>query len=140
MLSPDLLSKVLTFDVQNRWEFYGQLLVCYMSQSIVNPTFRLLFSELVPKGEEIMWFGLQVILSCTTTWVNYVATGPLQNVTHELRFPLVLCLVFLLMPLVLECMRATMAVFKKDKARWLQESSADDSSATFVVEIPVTTK
>ncbi|ORX95975.1 hypothetical protein BCR34DRAFT_498082, partial [Clohesyomyces aquaticus] len=58
-----------------RWEYYVQLFVCYMSQAVVNPTSRLLFSELAPKGEEMMWFGLQVILSTAATWVNYVATG-----------------------------------------------------------------
>ena len=102
-----------------------QLLLCYGSQSVVNPTFRLLFSELVPKGEEIMWFGLQVILSCATTWVSYVATGPLQNATHELRFPLVLCLVFLLMPLVLEWMRSWSGLLKRERERLLNDANVD---------------
>lgn len=109
-------------DVQNRWEFYIQLLIFYTSQSIANPTFRLLFAELIPEGEEIMWFGLQVILSCATTWVNYVATGPLQSATHNLRFPLVLCLVFLLVPVVLEGLRGTLGVFKRERARVLQQT------------------
>ena len=87
-----------------------------------------------------MWFGLQVILSCATTWVNYVATGPLQNATHELRFPLVLCLILFIAPLVLECMRATMSLFKKDRARWLQELKADETGAASAEEISMTTK
>jgi len=91
-----------------------QVLIFYGSQAIVNPTFRLLYAELVPAGEEIMWFGLQVILSCATTWVNYVATAPLQNHTHNLRFPIVLCLVMLIMPLVLEYLRGTMRMFKRE--------------------------
>jgi len=37
-----------------------------LSGSIVNAVFRVLFSELVPKGSEIEWFGLQVVLSCAT--------------------------------------------------------------------------
>ena len=102
-----------------------QLPLCYGSQSVVNPTFRLLFSELVPKGEEIMWFGLQVILSCATTWVSYVATGPLQNATHELRFPLVLCLVFLLMPLVLEWMRSWSGLLRRERERLLNDANVD---------------
>ena len=99
---------------QKRWEFYVQVLIFYGSQAIVNPTFRLLYAEFVPAGEEIMWFGLQVILSCATTWVNYVATAPLQNHTHNLRFPIVLCLVMLIVPLVLEYLRATMDMFKRE--------------------------
>jgi MFS-type transporter involved in bile tolerance (Atg22 family) len=51
---------------QNRWEFYVQNLLFTLSGSIVNAVFRVLFSELVPKGSEIEWFGLQVVLSCAT--------------------------------------------------------------------------
>lgn len=112
-----------------------QLLICYLSQAVVNPTFRLLYSEQIPEGEEIMWFGLQVILSCVTTWVNYVATGPLQNATHELRFPLVLCLVFLIVPLVLECLRATMSLFRRDRERWLAELDGGSSVAEMTVTV-----
>ena len=84
-----------------------------------------------------MWFGLQMILNCGTTWINYVATGRLQNATHELRFPLALCLVFFIVPLVLECMRATMSLFKKDRARWLPSPDASVSDSVSVVEAPV---
>ena len=93
-----------------------------------------------------MWFGLQVILSCATTWVNYVATGPLQGSTHELRFPLVLCLVFFTIPLILECLRATIGLFKKERAEWLHEqgmeatheNKSEDGEA--YTETPVVTK
>jgi hypothetical protein len=64
-----------------------------------------------------MWFGLQVILSCATTWINYVATGPLQSKTHELRFPLVVCAVFLVAPLALEGVRGRAGVFKREMER-----------------------
>ena len=84
-----------------------------------------------------MWFGLQMILNCGTTWINYVATGRLQNATHELRFPLALCLVFFTIPLGLESMRATMNLFKKDRARWLQSPDADASVSVSMVEAPV---
>ncbi|KAL8687320.1 MAG: hypothetical protein Q9218_006474 [Villophora microphyllina] len=122
--------------IENRWEFYVHLLISYISESVVNPSLRILFSELVPKGEEIMWFGLQLILNCATTWVNYVATAPLQNATHNLRYPLVLCLVFAIVPVVLECMRATMAVFKKERALWLRESNANECSVDLAIKTP----
>ncbi|KIX01250.1 uncharacterized protein Z518_08975 [Rhinocladiella mackenziei CBS 650.93] len=81
------------FGFKNRWEFYVQLFVISLSGSFVNASFRVLFSELIPKGSEVEWFGLQLILSCATVWINYVASGPLQSATHPLRFPLVLGLV-----------------------------------------------
>jgi hypothetical protein len=91
----------------------------------VNPVFRLLYAEMIPKGEEVLWFGLQLVLSCATTWVAYVATGPLQNATHNLRFPLILCLVFFLVSLILECTRYWLPYFKKDRARWQEMALAN---------------
>ena len=87
-----------------------------------------------------MWFGLQVILSCATTWVNYVATGPLQNSTHNLRFPLVLCLVFLVGPLILECVRVKVGLFRRERQKLLDEASVDGSSGSSTVEVAVEAK
>ncbi|KAK8098777.1 uncharacterized protein PG998_012018 [Apiospora kogelbergensis] len=52
--------------MQYRWEFYVQNFIFYLSGAIVNSTFRVLYSELVPRGSEIEWFGLQVVISCAT--------------------------------------------------------------------------
>jgi hypothetical protein len=116
--------------VQYRWEFYVQTLVLFISYSVVNPVFRLLYAEMIPTGEEVLWFGLQLVLSCATTWVTYVATGPLQNATHNLRFPLILCLAFFIVSLVLECTRYWLPYFKKDRVRWQEMALAniDDGS------------
>ncbi|KAH9212521.1 autophagy-related protein 22-like protein [Leptodontidium sp. 2 PMI_412] len=119
----------IDFGFKNRWEFYIQSLLFNVSNSIVNSVFRVLFSEMVPKGSEVEWFGLQVILSCATAWVSYVANAPLQNATHELRFPLVLCLIMLVLPVVLEICRCSMDVFVKDKARWKEYDESDTSGS-----------
>ncbi|KAH8878967.1 hypothetical protein GQ53DRAFT_739491 [Thozetella sp. PMI_491] len=111
------LSETVSFGFKYRWEFYVQSFIYYLSNSIVNSTFRVLFAELVPKGSEIEWFGLQVVLSCATAWVSYVANAPLQNATHQLRFPLVLCLIILIFPVALEIMRCTMGLFARDRRR-----------------------
>ncbi|CZS88014.1 uncharacterized protein RCO7_00983 [Rhynchosporium graminicola] len=108
----------INFGFKNRGEFYVQNLLFQVSDSIVSSVFRVLFSEMVAKGSEVEWCGLQVILSCATAWVSYVANAPLQNATHELRFPLVLCLIMLVVPVVLEICRSNMSVFAKDKQRW----------------------
>jgi hypothetical protein len=59
-----------------------QSFIFYLSNAIVNATFRVLYSEFIPKGSEIEWFGLQVVLSCATVskhfnlldppWVSYL--------------------------------------------------------------------
>ncbi|EHA56433.1 hypothetical protein MGG_16083 [Pyricularia oryzae 70-15] len=70
-----------------RWEFYVPNVISGLSGAIVNSAFRVQYSELVLKGSEVEWFGLQVVLSCATAWVNYVANAPLQNATRQLRSP-----------------------------------------------------
>jgi hypothetical protein len=73
------------------------------------------------------WFGLQVVVSCATTWVNYVATGSLQSSTHNLRFPLILCVVFLLIPPVLEALRLIWGKARNERQqREQRELDADE--------------
>lgn len=73
---------------------------------------------MIPVGSEIRWFGMQLVLSCATVWVNYVASAPLQNATHQLRFPLILSLVFLAVAFGLEVCRVRMGVFRRDMEKW----------------------
>jgi MFS-type transporter involved in bile tolerance (Atg22 family) len=101
-----------------RWEFYIQILLLQLAQAFVNGAFRVLLSEMIPIGSEIRWFGMQLVLSCGTVWVNYVASAPLQNATHQLRFPLILSLVFLVVAVVLEVARVSLGVFTRDAEKW----------------------
>lgn len=103
---------------QMRWEFYVQILLLQLGQSFANGPFRVLLSEIIPIGSEIRWFGMQLVLSNATVWVNYVASAPLQNATHQLRFPLILSVVFLIVAIVLELARVNLGVFKRDAATW----------------------
>ena len=64
---------------QKRWEFYAQLVLLQFSQALVNVSFRVLFSELIPKGSEVEWFGLQLILSCATVR-GYLSRRPAPQV------------------------------------------------------------
>ena len=56
--------------------------------------------------------------------MNYVASAPLQNVTHQLRFPLVLSLVFMLVALVLEIARVTASFSRRDQEKWAAHDKA----------------
>lgn len=101
-----------------RWEFYIQLFLLQLAQAFVNGPFRVLLAEMIPIGSEIRWFGMQLVLSNATVWVNYIASAPLQNATHQLRFPLILSVVFLVVAIVVEVARATLGVFTRDAERW----------------------
>ena len=51
-------------------------------------------------------------------WVNYVASAPLQNATHQLRFPMVVSLLFLLVAFAIEVARVSLPAFKADARKW----------------------
>ncbi|KAJ9609001.1 hypothetical protein H2200_006772 [Cladophialophora chaetospira] len=63
-------------------------------------------------------------------WVNYVASGPLQNSTHELRFPIVISLVFLIVSIVVEICRGTLSAFEIDRKRWKCVDKATFANST----------
>jgi MFS-type transporter involved in bile tolerance (Atg22 family) len=61
------LYHVLTYTTsQARWEFYVQVFLIYLSGTIANNSFRVIFSEMVPPRNEVRWFSLQYILSSST--------------------------------------------------------------------------
>lgn len=64
-----------TDECQNRWEFYVQLFVMFLSQALVNSSFRVLFSEMIPAGSEVRWFGMQLVLSCATVRLALLSAG-----------------------------------------------------------------
>ena len=97
----------------------------------------------MPPRNEVRWFGLQYVLSCATVsvplrqppycpadmvinqvWVNYIASAPLQNATHQLRFPLIISLIFMVAAFVLEVSRFTMPFFKNDQEKWAAHDKA----------------
>lgn len=63
-------------------------------------------------------------------WVNYVASAPLQNATHQLRFPLVLSLIFMFAAFVIELVRAMTPYFQRDQERWavVDKAAAEDEA------------
>lgn len=58
-------------------------------------------------------------------WVNYVASAPLQNATHQLRFPLVLSLIFMVFAFVIELARVFMQYFQNDQKKWAAHDKAE---------------
>jgi hypothetical protein len=63
-------------------------------------------------------------MSINQVWVNYIASAPLQNATHQLRFPLILSLIFMVIAFILEFFRFTMPFFKHDQQKWAAHDKA----------------
>ncbi|KAM0707711.1 hypothetical protein Q7P35_004358 [Cladosporium inversicolor] len=114
----------VSFGFKLRWEFYVQTLLITLSGVVCNTCFRVLFSEMMPPRNEVRWFGLQYVLSCATVWVNYIASAPLQNATHQLRFPLILSLIFMVIAFILEFSRLTVPFFQHDQEKWAAHDKA----------------
>jgi MFS-type transporter involved in bile tolerance (Atg22 family) len=62
-----------------RWEFYVQVFLITFSGVVVNSSFRVLFSEMMPPRNEVRWFGLQYVLSCATVSVSSLSFPPRAN-------------------------------------------------------------
>ena len=97
----------------------------------------------MPPRNEVRWFGLQYVLSCGTVsiamrlphycltdtsvnqvWVNYIASAPLQNATHQLRFPLILSLIFMVIAFIIELCRFLLPYFRRDQEKWAAHDKA----------------
>ena len=63
-----------------------QLLVFQISGAFVNASFRVLLAEMIPVGSELRWYGMQLVLSCSTVshpplhrrWMLIKTTGLAQ--------------------------------------------------------------
>lgn len=113
---------------QLRWEFYVQVFIYQVGGAIVNSTWRVLYAELIPVGEEFLWFGMQTVLLCATNWINPVTTASLQARTN-LRFPMVICVIFGVMAVTMEALRINLSSCKEDTFRAQSRSSRNASSA-----------
>lgn len=79
---------------KHRSEFYVFQVVMNLAGSIISPLFRVLFSEMFPRGKEIQYFAFQLLLSCSTSWIPQVTNAPIVSSTNNVRLPAVISLVF----------------------------------------------
>ncbi|WVW78068.1 hypothetical protein I302_100019 [Kwoniella bestiolae CBS 10118] len=81
---------------KHRAEFYvGQVLV-NLATAVLTCLFRVLFSELFQKGDEVKYFGFQLVLSLGTVWIPQVVDGPIVDKTNNQRLPAIVAFVFFL--------------------------------------------
>lgn len=121
---------------KHRAEFYLFQVVQNLVSSALNPAFRVLFSQMFPRGREIQFFGFQLVvrsggssiantantqLSSSTVWIPQVINGPIVDATNNQRLPALVALLLYTSAFLLtwhtDDERATAQIRREDAAR-----------------------
>ncbi|TRX92647.1 hypothetical protein FHL15_006574 [Xylaria flabelliformis] len=81
------ISPSVSIGFKHRWEFYFFQALQSIAASIAGVAFKVLFSRLFPPGNEIQFFGFQLVLSLGTVWIPQIVNGPIVDATNNLRLP-----------------------------------------------------
>lgn len=81
------ISPSASIGFKHRWEFYFFQALLSIATSIAGVAFKVLFSRLFPRGNEIQFFGFQLVLSLGTVWIPQIVNGPIVDATNNLRLP-----------------------------------------------------
>ncbi|GAA6016964.1 hypothetical protein JCM10207_007863 [Rhodosporidiobolus poonsookiae] len=81
---------------KNRWEFYFFQIVQNMAFSLLSAVFRVVYSELFPRGAEVQYFSFQLAIGCATVWIPQVVDSAIVDATNMVRFPAIISLVTIL--------------------------------------------
>ncbi|KAJ2984822.1 hypothetical protein NUW58_g5857 [Xylaria curta] len=95
------ISPSASIGFKHRWEFYFFQALQSIAGGISGVIFKVLFSRLFPKGNEIQFFGFQLVLSLGTVWIPQIVNGPIVDATNNLRLPAVVSSVILFLCVVL---------------------------------------
>lgn len=82
-------------------EFWVGQFLFMSTSSALRSLNRVIFSSLIPRGSEALYFGLEITLDLATGWINPLVQGVIQNHTHNLRFPMIPNFVLMMAALVL---------------------------------------
>lgn len=82
-------------------EFWVADFLFMSTSSALRSLNRVLFSSLIPKGSEALYFGLEITLDLATGWINPLVQGVIQNRMHNLRFPMLPNLICMIVALCL---------------------------------------
>ena len=80
-------------------EYWVAIALFMSTSSALRSLNRVLYSSLIPKGSEALYFGLEITLDLATGWINPLVQGVIQNRTHNLRFPMIPNLLLMLIAL-----------------------------------------
>ncbi|KAI1743765.1 hypothetical protein F4680DRAFT_319386 [Xylaria scruposa] len=98
------ISPSVSIGFKHRWEFYFFQALQSVAASIAGIAFKVLFSRLFPPGNEIQFFGFQLVLSLGTVWIPQIVNGPIVDATNNLRLPAAISSALLLFCVVITLM------------------------------------
>ncbi|KAK5994459.1 Autophagy-related protein 22 [Cladobotryum mycophilum] len=95
------ISSNIPIGYKHQAEFWVCQFLFMSTSSALRSLNRVMFSSLIPKGSEALYFGLEITLDLATGWVNPLVQGVIQNRTHNLRFPMIPDILLMLAALAL---------------------------------------
>ncbi|KYK57100.1 autophagy-related protein 22 [Drechmeria coniospora] len=95
------ISKSVPIGYKSQTEFWVVDVLFMSTSSALRSLNRVLYSSLIPKGSEAIYFGLEITLDLATGWINPLVQGVIQNSTHNLRFPMIPNLLLMVVALCL---------------------------------------
>jgi len=64
-------------------EFWVEQVLFMSTSSALRALNRVMFSSMLPKGSEAIFFGLEIVLDLSTGWINPLVQGVIQNNTRS---------------------------------------------------------
>lgn len=81
------ISKHTPFGFKHRWEFWTFDVVYSGTSSALRSLNRVVYSTLLPEGDEAQYFGLEVFLGVAVGWIGGLVNAVIQDRTNNDRFP-----------------------------------------------------
>lgn len=81
------IQRSLNIGFKNRWEFWFFEILYNASGSALRCLNRVLYSSMIPRGEEAQYLGLEVMLGVATGWIGSLVNAVIQDKTDNDRFP-----------------------------------------------------
>jgi len=96
-----LLGFVADIGLKHIWEVWMVVIWHGMMIGALQSFCRVMFSELLPKGQESEFFGLYEITDKGSSWIGGLATAAIGNATHNLRYSFWLLLAMFVLPAII---------------------------------------
>lgn len=74
---------------KHRWEFWTFQVLFVSSSSAIRSLNRVVYSSLLPNGEESQYFGLEIMLGLATGWSESLVIAVIQDRTGNSRLPFI---------------------------------------------------
>ena len=72
---------------KHRWEFWVFEVLYSATSSSMRSLNRVVYSSLLPEGEEAQYFGLEIMLGVATGWIGSLVNATMQDRTNNDRYP-----------------------------------------------------